>query len=92
MPPYHKLMKWWHGSLIGLGVASLIILVSLPITLYVAIDKVTNELQPASLGVAAFWVAAVVVGVVGGALVPALLGSVDRDTVERRRRDQRSRR
>lgn len=85
-------MKWWHGSLIGLGVAAVMILLTLPITLYIAIDKITNELQPASLGVFAFWIAAVVVGIVGGGLVPKLLGSVDRESVADRRRNQRSRR
>ena len=90
-------MKWWQASLIGLGVALVVIVLTLPITLYIAIDKITNELKPASLGVVAFWIAAVVVGVVGGGLVPRLLGSVDRDTIEQRRykdrrRDQRSRR
>lgn len=85
-------MNWWQASLIGLGVALVVILLTLPITLYIAIDRITNELKPASLGVVAFWIAAVVVGVVGGGLVPRLLGSVDRDTIEERRRDQRSRR
>lgn len=82
-------MKWWHGSLIGLGVAAVVILVSLPITLYVAIDKVTNQLQSASVGVFAFWIAAVVVGSVGGGLVPTMLGSVDREKVNERQRSRR---
>ncbi len=82
-------MKWWHGSLIGLGIAAVVILVSLPITLYIAIDRITNELKPASLGVFAFWIAAVVVGVVGGGLAPRVLGSVDRDSVRRRQRSRR---
>ena len=89
------MMRWWHGSLIGLGVASVLVLLTLPITLYIAIDKVTNELQPASVGVFGFWIAAVVIGIVGGGLVPRLLGSVDRDTIERRhdgKQNQRPRR
>ncbi|MEO1715991.1 MAG: hypothetical protein AAFR76_02670 [Planctomycetota bacterium] len=83
-------MKWWHGSLIGLGIAAVMVLLTLPITLYIAIDKITNELRPASVGVFGFWIAAVIVGTVGGGLVPKLLGSVDRDTIEQRRQKRSS--
>lgn len=82
-------MKAWQTALIGLGAAAVMILLTLPLTLYIAIDKVTNELRPASLGVFAIWIAAVVVGTVGGALVPRVLSSVDRDTISDRQRSRR---
>ena len=87
-------MKSWHTALIGLGVSLVMIVLTLPITLYIAIDKPTNDLKPASLGVFAFWIAAVVIGSVGGALVTKQLGSVDRDAIDRRHaeRYQRPRR
>lgn len=70
-------MSAWKSSLIGLGVASVMIALSLPITLYIAIDR-DNSLKPASTGVFAMWIAMLVIGGVGGYIWPKILGSVDR--------------
>ena len=70
-------MKPWQTSLIGLGVAAVMIALSLPITLYIAIDR-DNTLKPASTGVFAMWIAMLVIGGVGGYVWPKILGSVDR--------------
>ncbi|GAB5497160.1 MAG: hypothetical protein Phyf2KO_22400 [Phycisphaerales bacterium] len=70
-------MKPWQTSLIGLGIAAVMISLSLPITLYIAIDR-DNTLKPASTGVFAMWIAMLVIGGVGGYVWPKILGSVDR--------------
>lgn len=70
-------MKPWQTSLIGLGVASVAIMLSLPLTLYMAIDR-NNDLKPASTGVFAMWIALLVIGGLGGFLWPKILNSVDR--------------
>jgi len=63
--------------LIGLGIALAMILMSLPITIYMAIDR-DNSLKPASLGVFAMWIALIVIGSVGGYVWPKILGSIER--------------
>ncbi|RNC82580.1 MAG: hypothetical protein ED559_12625 [Phycisphaera sp.] len=70
-------MSAWKSSLIGLGVAIVMIALSLPLTLYIAIDR-DNSLKPASAGVFAMWIAMLVIGGVGGCVWPKILGSVDR--------------
>lgn len=70
-------MSAWKSSLIGLGVAAVMIALSLPLTLYIAIDR-DNSLKPASTGVFAMWIALLVIGGVGGYVWPKILGSVDR--------------
>ena len=74
-------MKPWQSMLIGLGVALVMILLSLPITLYMAFDR-DNTLKPASLGVFAMWFCLIVTGTVGGYLWPKILGSVERKLPE----------
>jgi len=67
--------------LIGLGVALVMILLSLPITLYMAFDR-DNSLKPASLGVFAMWFCLIVTGLVGGFVWPKILGSADRKNTD----------
>ncbi|HED52575.1 MAG TPA: hypothetical protein ENJ00_00015 [Phycisphaerales bacterium] len=69
-------MKPWQSMLIGLGIALLMILMSLPITIYMAIDR-DDSLKPASLGVFAMWLALIIIGSVGGLLWPRVLNSID---------------
>lgn len=75
-------MKPWQTMLIGLGVALVMILLSLPITLYMAFDR-DNSLKPASLGVFAMWFCLIVTGLVGGFVWPKILGSVDKHNNDR---------
>ena len=70
-------MKPWQSMLIGLGVALVMIMLSLPITLYMAFER-DNSLKPAALGIFAMWVCLIVTGMVGGYLWPKILGSVER--------------
>lgn len=81
-------MKAWKSSLLGVAVAFLLILLSSPITLYLAFDR-DDALKPAAAGVFGLWIALIVIGAAGGALVPRLFGSVDRDRVAERRRHSR---
>lgn len=63
--------------LIGLGIALVMVMLSLPITLYMAFER-DNSLKPASLGVFAMWICLIATGMVGGYLWPKILGSVER--------------
>ena len=72
--------------MIVVGVALAMILLSSPITLYLAFDR-DDSLKPAAAGVFGLWIALIVIGAVGGALVPRLFAGVDRDAVGSRRRD-----
>jgi hypothetical protein len=76
-PERELALKPWQTTLIGLGVALVMIMLSLPITLYMAFDR-DNSLKPAALGVFAMWVCLIVTGAVGGYLWPKILGSVER--------------
>ncbi|MEM8757821.1 MAG: hypothetical protein AAGF47_08570 [Planctomycetota bacterium] len=81
-------MKAWQTALIGVGAALVMVLLSAPITLYMAIGT-DGSLKPAAAGVFGFWIALLVVCAVAGALVPRLLRSVDaRLDADQRKRDQ----
>lgn len=69
-------MKPWQSMLIGLGVSLVLILLSLPITLYIAFDR-DNGLKPGATGVFGMWIAMIVIGLAGGYLWPKILHSVD---------------